>query len=132
MVSIYLASRYSRIDEMNRVAVELETLGCCSVVSSWISGACNEGTLGGAAIAEIDIRDCRNADWLIAFTEQPRSTNSRGGKFVELGVAIAMNKQIFVVGYRENVFCCLPQIQFFEDWGSCLSLLRRRLEPVWQ
>lgn len=54
---------------------------------------------------------------LIAFTERPRANlASRGGRHVELGMAIALSKTIVIVGPRENVFCTLPGIVHHDTW----------------
>jgi hypothetical protein len=86
-----------------------------------------------------DVEDLMIADTLIAFTEEPRSGNSRGGRHVELGIAIGViellkslsdlepyssrwstNRQIMVVGPRENLFTYLPYIAHYEYWQDCL------------
>ena len=61
--------------------------------------------------AEIDVADIEACEIVIVFSETPRETNSRGGRHVELGMALALKKRIFVVGPVENVFMSLPQIQ---------------------
>lgn len=69
-----------------------------------------------AKFAADDLEDVLAADTLIAFTEPPRSTASRGGRHVELGIALASGKRILVVGPRENVFCSLPQVEHYPSW----------------
>lgn len=134
--SIYLAARYSRRTEMLEHREALNALGYI-VTSRWIEGlhvlspdgAANEhGDQGAGAIergqfATVDLDDVTQADTLIAFTEEPR-TASRGGRHVELGIAIGHGKRVIVVGPRENVFCCLPEIEHFPRWSECLARLQ--------
>jgi hypothetical protein len=42
------------------------------------------------------------------------------------GLALAWQKRTLVVGWRENVFCCLPQVEFFETWESAKAALTRK------
>lgn len=57
--------------------------------------------------AHDDFRDVVSCDLLIHFTEQPRSDSGRGrgGRHVEMGIALGMMKRVWIVGPRENLFC---------------------------
>jgi hypothetical protein len=131
-VKAYLASRYSRHPEMREMRADLERLGI-AVTSRWINGdhqISDDGLPAEAKAADRqrfaveDWEDLMAADVVISFTEKPRSaTNSRGGRHVEFGAALAAGKRVIVVGWRENVFHCLPQVEFFETWGECLTEL---------
>lgn len=127
-MKIYLAARYSRRLELCGYADQLRELGH-EVTSRWLDGhdqIPDEGLSPEAApelrirFAQEDWADLRRADMCIAFTEPPRSTASRGGRHVELGAALAWGKWVIVVGHRENVFCCLPQVDFAGDWTTAL------------
>jgi len=134
--SIYLAARYSRREEMCRYREQLRGL-CYDVTSRWIDGlhilskeaaADEHGNQGLGAtergqFAAVDFEDVQDADTIIAFTELPR-TASRGGRHVELGIAIGQGKRVIVVGHRENVFCCLPRVEFFPTWEAALQQLQ--------
>lgn len=67
--------------------------------------------------------DLLTADCVVSFTEAPRSSNSRGGRHVEHGMAVALGKRIVVVGHRENVFHCLPEVEFFQAWQDARHAL---------
>lgn len=137
-MKIYLAGRYGRRAELTEFAKLLEGMGW-EVTSRWLRGAhempevastdesfntaSNEDrAVMGERFAEEDYEDIEAADILIAFTEQPgrQKGRARGGRHVELGVALerfragSMHAPV-VVGYRENVFCCLPDIHFYAD-----------------
>lgn len=119
---IYLAARFSRIDEMNIVAATLEMLGH-QVTCRWILGQhkmpdCAVGTPEEVAIrqrfAAEDLEDLRAADCCISFTEEPRCA-TRGGRHVEYGVALERGQRLILVGPREHVFHWLPQAEWYPD-----------------
>lgn len=131
-MKIYLASRYSRHPEMRAVRDDLKAIGH-EVTSRWIEGdhemlegvSTQAHDLERIRYAEEDSDDLRAADCVIAFTEEPRTTATRGGRHVEFGMALALGKQIIAVGYRENVFYCLPDVEFYPSWQEALAELRR-------
>jgi hypothetical protein len=123
-MKIYLASRYSRRKELLGYAKQLERLGHC-ITSRWLLGnhsLDDRGLSIEAASAERtrfaceDWDDLLAADCVISFTEEPRGTTSRGGRHVEFGAAMARGKQCVVIGHRENVFHCLPDVEFYATW----------------
>lgn len=129
-MKIYLAARYSRRDELLRYATDLAVVNH-QVTSRWIKGnhqASNDELAGdkGRIFASDDWLDILAAETVISFTEQPRAAvthASRGGRHVEFGAALAMQKRCIVVGPRENVFHCLPQVIVYPTWDDALSYL---------
>lgn len=132
-MKIYLAARYSRRLELVGYKDQLQAQGH-EVPARWLLGQHqldNEGRpIGedGEALVEAgsddagyyrekfaqdDYDDVLSSDLLIAFTEEPRSGNSRGGRHVELGLALGRGIPVIIVGPRENVFCWLPQVTRF-------------------
>ena len=112
---IYLASRYSRREELVQYRTDLERLGHC-VTSRWLNGDHQIDDRGLSVTA---------SDLVISFTEVPRSTtNSRGGRHVEHGVALGRGLSVWIVGPRENVFHCLPCVRVFESWADVLAVLQ--------
>lgn len=105
--------------------------------------------------AQDDLEDVTAADLLIAFTERPRDPlsqadvdeasakagdpvmltallniaakgASRGGRHVELGLAMGLDKRVVVCGPAENVFhLLLPRL---ETWDAVLEQLRSEAE----
>lgn len=73
--------------------------------------------------AQDDFRDVLMCELLIAFTELPRSAPNRGGRHVELGIALGQMKQVWIVGPRENIFCWLEDVRQFDTWEQCLEAL---------
>ena len=129
---VYLISRYSRAPQLRTARDELEAAGY-RVVSRWIEGG-HELTKEGSTeahhaermrFAMEDMGDLLAADQVVAFTEEPRATRTRGGRYVELGMALALGMPCSVVGWRENVFCCLPEIRFYAQWADCLAALEK-------
>lgn len=152
-MTIYLAARYSRREELCGYRAQLEALGH-TVTSRWLNGSHQISDAGapisergeklvegddGHASAEAaalrlrfaceDLDDVACAELLIAFTEPPRSNASRGGRHVELGLAIAMGRHVFIVGYRENIFCWLPQVAFLDSFADVPGALKFNDHP---
>lgn len=146
-MKIYLASRYGRREELCGYRTQLEAMGH-AVTARWLNGdhqvsddgrplrdsgeALVEGDDGSASeaaarlrshFATEDLLDVLACDLFIAFTEPPRSSASRGGRHVELGFALALEKTIIVVGHRENIFCWLGCVRFFETFRDAAATL---------
>ncbi len=149
-MNIYLAARYTRRVELCGYRTDLRDRGI-SVPARWLNGGHQLGNDGmplteegerrfedghpdadhlRCKFAQEDLEDVLAADMLIAFTEPPRSVNSRGGRMVELGIAIGTRKRIAVVGPRENVFCWLPGIWHYRTWPELLSVIGTELTGV--
>ncbi len=72
-----------------------------------------------------DWQDVLRADIVVNFTEPPRSATNRGGRHVEFGIAIAEKLRVVVIGYRENIFHWLPQVEFYETWDEFFDKIRK-------
>lgn len=116
MDSVYLAARYGRRDELWKYAALLLVAGI-RCTSSWLNETSpltvrmrdvKENEL--REIALTDIRDIGEADALVFFAEDQEKQPPRGGRHVEFGYALALGKEIHVIGERENVFHHLPQV----------------------
>ena len=119
-MKVFLAARYSRIDEINGYAKELRQAGY-QVDARWllgnhqiregadkVEGATMSVPMEGQPFALDDAADLQDAEVVISFTETPRSGHSRGGRHVEFGMALAWGKRLIVIGPRENVFHTMP------------------------
>lgn len=147
-IPVYLAARYSRREELARRRASLHMLGY-RVTSRWLDGNHQIDDSGkpigddGEALVEgddarghmlrehfatEDVGDVAAAEIVISFTEAPRSGNSRGGRHVEFGIAIALGKRCIVVGPRENVFHWLPQVEWSADWIDLAMMLEKEQE----
>lgn len=147
-MKIYLAARYSRREELCQYRKELEAIGH-EITSRWLNGKHQIDKAGvpigdkgeklvegdsaeSSAAADAlrahfvteDLTDVQSAYTVISFTEPPRSTfGNRGGRHVEFGVALALHKRLIVVGYRENLFHYLPDVEFYESWQEAKEAL---------
>lgn len=99
---IYMAAKYSRREEMENYAPRLEAAGW-KVNARWVFG--EEEGMSGADISAMDLEDVETSDALVIFTHPRAEPQSGGGRFVEMGYAMALNKDIYVIGPVENVFC---------------------------
>lgn len=104
MIKIYIAGKYTARLRLQRYKRQLIKLGY-NIVSSWLDQ--HEGdyeTITNEALRTLAIRDAREvgeAEVLIIDTLDETNT---GGREVELGMAIAQNKCIFLVGPVRNLF----------------------------
>lgn len=130
-MNVYFAGRFSRREELLGYKEALEQMAPdygaeITVTSRWLlgghewSGTADEDVPVAecARFAEEDLADLRRANVIVCFTESPRSGPARGGRHVEMGYALAMQKPILCVGYRENVFYCLPEVDFVSTWAQ--------------
>jgi len=138
----YLAARYSRRAELCGYRADLASLGI-TVTSRWLNGnhqvndhgipVTDDGqraAIGDPAAGRLrtrfaaeDVADVLAADMLIAFTEQPRASTTRGGRHVELGLALGAGKRVTLIGPRENLFCWLPHVEHHPAWPGFLATL---------
>lgn len=122
---VYLASRFSRREEMVRYAEELKARGH-EVDARWltdphhrVSGR-HEDAEFNAGLAEHDYEDISKCDVLILFNDKD---GGRGGRYVELGLALAWGKRVMLVGERTNVFTFLGRVEYAGTFGVALMLL---------
>jgi len=116
-VILYLAGRYGRREELAIYAHRLRNRGHI-VTSRWLDLTYPEDPIDiktRCELADRDLEDLRAAEVLISFTEPSDSVYGRGGRHVEFGIALALGKTLHVVGHRENVFCCMDRIIFWND-----------------
>jgi hypothetical protein len=107
-MKVYLAALFRRMEEMGRIADQLKAHGY-EITSRWVYGG--EATAGSTeACALLDIEDVIACDMLISFTHPRGTMTSGGGRHVEFGYALALNKICVIIGPRENVFHHHPSV----------------------
>ena len=123
-IKVYLASKYSQKEELRGYAQELESEGI-TVTSRWITEEPASLTNLDEKIlwARYDLADVARADVLVFFAEDPENQPRRGGRHVEFGYALALNKKVLVVGGIENIFHNLPEIQHFASFKEVKEVL---------
>lgn len=119
---IYIAARFSRRAEANRIANLLIAEGH-SITSRWVKPEVDHVLPTGLSAQAEDaerqrfaLEDCEDVyacDCMISLMENPRS-NGRGGRHVEFGMAVALRKNLVIIGPRETVFHHLPNVEHFE------------------
>jgi hypothetical protein len=58
-----------------------------------------------------DLQDICKSDTMVFFSEDPTIGTPRGGRHFEMGYALAMGKDIHIIGKHENIFHFLPCIK---------------------
>jgi len=129
---IYIAARFSRRPECNALAHELKALGH-SITSRWVKPECDHVMPTGLSrqaedgerqrFALEDVEDVLAADWCISLMEEPRS-NTRGGRHIEFGMALALGQRLSIIGPRETVFHHLPQVEHYRNVEDFLVAIR--------
>ena len=128
-MKIYIAARFSRRPECNDLAHRLKSLGH-EITSRWVKPETDHvlptGLSAQAADAERqrfaleDFQDVLACDAMVSLMEEPRN-NSRGGRHVEFGMAIALGRACYIIGPRETVFHHLPGVRHFETTEQFLA-----------
>ena len=76
------------------------------------------------SMALTDVNDVARCDVLILFTEPSR--RSRGGKHVEMGMALSQSKRVHAIGpCKENIFHYLYSIKRHDSWSEFMDYLKR-------
>lgn len=119
-MKIYIASRYSRREEMELIAHELTAAGH-EITANWVYGG--ENGLDNQDIAILDDTDVRRADCCLTFTEPYGSENKGGGRHFEFGLAYGLDKLCILVGPLEIVFHHLPKIKRLSSLAQTIRYL---------
>lgn len=133
MTTYYMAARPFRADELRSAADDLRRNGQHEVIARWLYDADDTEVHGGKpleygtdeanAFALRDFEDIRQADALITFTEERGVPQRGGGRFVEIGYALALGKPVITVGSIEVLFLGLTRV--YPDWPSALTAIRK-------
>jgi hypothetical protein len=92
---IYIAAKYGRRFELRDVAKRLRGYGH-EVTSRWLDNG-EEQSMTPTSAALMDIEDVERADTVLFIAEEVGSLNTGGGRYVELGWALARDKRIIAV-----------------------------------
>lgn len=130
-MKVYLAGRFSKRHVLQQIGDVLVAEGH-EIVSRWsLRGSDHQipqGKSKQASDAErrrFAIEDCEDvakADWVVSLMEEPRN-DSRGGRHVEFGFALALGIRNTIIGPRETVFHHLPEVEHFETIDDFLVSL---------
>lgn len=121
MSLIYIAARYSRRREAVKLAKQLESRGH-TVTARWLEGdhrlpreADENRASRWSKLATDDFEDVEGCDVLIFLSEPKDGSSTRGGRHVEVGLALAWGRRVIIVGRRENIFHWLPQVEVVSE-----------------
>ena len=119
--SFYVASSFNERENLKRFVEQIETELGWKCTSRWIT---DDQALGvNAKTAQMDMEDVEWSDTLIVFSAK----STTGGKWVELGMALAWDMPIYMIGHKpekECIFQLLPQIQHFDSLDAFLDYMR--------
>jgi hypothetical protein len=132
---VYIAAPYSLKDTVKQEADDLLKYNI-TCTSSWVREPHKPTTQMQDLAHEThqmyaiqDVEDVLSADVLVFHTD-PTKTIVRGGRHVEFGMAVMMNRlmnrtvPIYTVGMdEENIFHHLPQVVHFKTWEDVLQRL---------
>lgn len=135
MPALYLSAQFEDAPVLRDARARLTALGY-TVTSRWLdAGTAVPATAQAddagagerlAAIAVQDLEDIRAADIVVVYNPPEACAVGRGGRHVETGFALALDKPIVVVGARGNVFHWLPSMTVVKDWTALHEWLTRR------
>lgn len=118
---IYLAAPYQMREAAKAFALVLAGVGV-GCTSRWVFDD------GAAAInddwARKDLTDVRRADALVALNPAEWAQTGTGGRHVEFGYAVALQKPILVVGVRTNIFHHLSDVMVVLNESEAPEALR--------
>ena len=137
-MKLYLAARYARRWEMMARTQELEKEGHV-VTARWVKDGHDKRDAMQDTYAREDLEDILAAEAIICFTDDPEARpttgGSSGGRHVELGIALGINAmidaweprrplRILVVGWKQNVFHYLPNVEYFDIFPKAKAALK--------
>jgi len=133
VLKIYLTGRYSQKEEIKEFAEQIKSLGV-EVTSSWLDEPHPpQITMDDLTKEELrdfalrDFYDLRAADAIVCFSCSPIEPTVRGGRHVEFGIALALAKNIWVLGPRENVFHFHPWVEHCKTKSRMLAKIKANM-----
>ena len=132
---VYLTGRPARREEMLARGRELTSAGH-PVTARWLSAAPQRtgDELSEPGHARSRREDVGRANTLIAFTEHPLASRSSDGglRHVEFGWAQAQGARLILIGPRENIMHCLPEVERLPEWDlrQVLAAVAREDAPA--
>lgn len=136
-MNAYFAASWSRRQEMIRLAKQLEQdIPGLIVKARWIKIDPPEKTFWqrtsreNTRLALEDKQDAVTADVLVRFTDDLSSPTvpsymATGSRMVEMGMAIISGVPVIVVGGKQNLFDCLPEVQHVKNVAALKRVLQR-------
>ncbi len=123
-MEFYVAGKFSDRKNIRKLMDKLEGLGH-AISYDWTTG---EKTDEGYPIVNV-INDTRGVQVCDAYVGRFIDKNNYKGALVELGIALGLNKQIFIIGHAIDscIFCHHLSVQRFGNEAEFLSYVRQVL-----
>jgi hypothetical protein len=119
VTKIYIAAKFGARERLRAVRDAIHAQGHGQVISSWLDAENEVDThTAQAREGQRDYLEVVRADLVIVDTSEP---TRRGGREVELGIALGRGIDSWVVGRRVNVFHYL--VRCHADWPEALAAL---------
>lgn len=124
-MKIYIAARYGRKEEARTISEILQEYGH-TVTSTWMYQVEDEmlreqGPNVPAQFAAKDLDEIRAADMLLALSEEESNSYGRGGRHVEFGYAMALEKVMCIIGPLENLFHYHYDVSCYDSFDHFLE-----------
>ena len=126
-LKIYVSGAWSRKSELKVFAERLKRVGM-EVTSRWLD--IDASSLEEAAI--IDAADIKRCDLVLRWSDSEYTDDSKkdvprrllsGARHTEVGMALAWNKQVAVIGGHQNAFDYLEQVLHFATFEDFVEWL---------
>jgi len=126
-MKIYIATKKQDVAVATRRKLKETFQDKVSFTSSWIDQESygNTPICQKTAIAKRCDKEVRECDLLINIADE---ANVPGGKHVELGVALALDKKVIALGRRENIFHYHPEVVFCETEDKLIESIKEILD----
>ena len=120
---IYLAGKWQEAELIRKYAIELRILGYY-ITMPWFELHVAPAVEDLAWSAVEDERGVRNADVCIFIFERELAYS---GAMTELGIALALNKRIIIVGAggSKNIFTNHPLVEHRDTWSEAVECLNK-------
>ncbi len=118
-LKIYIAASYPRKEEANTLGAALEKKGY-EILSYWHQIIDDADYLSGAKAIR-DLYAVKNCD---LFVELVGDDGSKGGRHCELGLALAWDKKIILIGKGDD-YCIFANLPYLPRMKDAAELLRK-------
>ena len=114
-MKIYIAASFPRKEDANSLAEHLKKADHI-IVSRWHNEDSEYATEDQMVPrAQRDMDDMERCNMMIQYTGD---NLSHGGRHCECGIAVALHKDVVLIGPREQVIHWLPRVDVFETVGD--------------
>lgn len=119
-MKVYLAAPWELQADVKRLHEALVDAGFDSI-ARWLEADSNTYTEAWAWACLEDVRRC---DVFMLWNPRQWERTGTGGRHVETGVAIALDKPVIILGARTNIFHVLPGVMLVEISDAATMVAR--------